>query len=187
MRYGGRSAWNKTMKVISIVCVGIIVIAALVYSFSQRPRRGERINEQWETTNGTFKVRVTAFAEENGGFVGGAYYVFETSATGSDIWREIMTVRLDDPLPIPRDQVNFVTDQVGHAFMLYNYSVTVDGGVTWSVWYGPKDLPRWRDTRANIEKAQILPDGTGTMTLRSSTDQAAPELHTNDYGRHWNR
>jgi len=174
------------MKIISIVCVGIIAIAALVYSFSQRPRRGERVNEQWETTNQTFKVRVTAYAEENGGFVGGAYYVFEASATGSDIWREIMTVRHDDAVKIPREQVNFVTDQVGYAFMLYNYGVTVDGGSTWFVWYAPKDLQHWRDTRANLEKVQILPDGTGTMRLRSSTDQAAPELHTNDYGLHWN-
>jgi hypothetical protein len=70
--------------------------------------------------------------------------------------------------------------------MLYNYGVTVDGGASWFVWYAPNDLSHWRDTRANIEKVQIVPDGTGTMRLRSSPDQAAPELHTIDYGRHWN-
>jgi hypothetical protein len=144
------------------------------------------VNEQWETSNRTFKIRVTAYAEENGGFVGGAYYVFQSAKTDSDSWQEIMTVRHDDPVKIPREQVTFVSDQIGYAFMLYNYGVTVDGGATWFVWNAPKDLPHWRDTRANIEEIQILPDGTGRMRLRSSTDQAAPELHTNDYGQHWN-
>ena len=93
-----------------------------------------------------------------------------------------MTVRHDDPVKIPREQVRFISDQVGYVFMLYHYGVTVDGGVTWFVWYAPKDLPNWRQTRPTIDNIRLLPDGTGTMALRSSTDQPAPELHTSDFG-----
>ena len=62
----------------------MLAIAGLIYTFSQRPRRGERVNEQWETSNKNFTIRVTAYAEENGGFVGGAYYVFQSSPAGSN-------------------------------------------------------------------------------------------------------
>ena len=172
------------MKLITIIFIGLLITAGLVYSLSQRPLMGREI-ERWETTNHTIKIRVTAHPEEGGGFVGGAYYVFQSAREGEVNWREIMTVR-HDPIKIPREGVKFIGDQVGYVFMLYNYGVTVDGGVTWYVWRAPQDLPNWRQTRANIDDVRIFPDGTGIMTLRSSTDQVAPELHTNDYGKHWN-
>lgn len=174
------------MKIIIIIFIAILVILGIAYSLSQRhPRIGQREIERWETANDTFRIRVTAHPEENGGVVGGAYYVFWCVREGEANWREIMTVRHDDPVKIPREQVRFISDQVGYVFMLYNYAVTVDGGITWFVWYGPEDLPHWRQTRANIDNVRILPDGTGTMALKSSTDLAAPELHTKDYGKHW--
>jgi hypothetical protein len=174
------------MKIISIIFIGIIVIAGTVCGYSQRPRMGQREIERWEITNHTFRIRVTAYPEENGWFIAGAYYVFQCTRVTDGNWREIMTVRHDDPVKIPREQVRFVSDQVGYVFMLYNYAVTVDGGATWSVWYAPKDLPGWRAMRADIDDVQILRDGSGRMRLRSATDQPAPELHTTDYGKHWN-
>jgi hypothetical protein len=153
--------------------------------FFARPRKSEKVIEAWETTNEKFKVRVTAYAEENGGFVPGAYYVFESSPARSNAWREIMTLRHDDPVKIPREQVRFVNDKVGYAFMVYDYAVTTDGGVSWFVWNIVKDLPNWLHNRPSINDIRIAPDGSGTMTLTSFTNQEAPSLKTDDYGRHW--
>jgi hypothetical protein len=172
------------MKPMSLILFGLIAVVVIMCARSQGSRMSHREIERWETTNNTFKIRVTAHPEE-GGFVGGAYYVFQSAGGGGDEWREIMVVHHDDPVKIPRKQVRFVGDQIGYVFMLYNYGVTLDGGVTWSVWYAPTDMAQWRYTRANIQDVEILPDGTGTMRLRTSTDSAAPELHTTDYGKHW--
>lgn len=174
------------MRFMPIILVGIAIIAVVTCAHSQGSRMGQREIERWETTNNRFKIRVIAHPEE-GGFVGGAYYVFQSTGTDNDNWHEIMIVHHDDPVKIPREQIRFVSDRVGYVFMLYNYAVTLDDGITWSVWYAPSDLPQWRDTRANIENVQILPDGTGTMSLRTSTDEKAPELYTSDYGKHWQR
>lgn len=151
-----------------------------------KPRRGDKINERWETRNETFKVRVTAYAEENGGFVGGAYYVFESTPLGSDTWREIMTFRHDDPVPIPREHVRFVNDRVGYVFMVYKYAVTTDGGATWQTWDIVGDLPEWQNNRAAIKDVKISENGVGVMSLNPFSDRPkVTELFTKDYGRHW--
>ncbi|MBA2340615.1 MAG: hypothetical protein H0V88_09480 [Pyrinomonadaceae bacterium] len=80
------------------------------------PSKGERL-ETWETTNTPFKIRVDRHAEANGGFVPGAYYVFQSAAADSDQWHEIMTFRHDDPVDIPREQVRFANDRVAYVFM----------------------------------------------------------------------
>lgn len=172
----------RKRKALQVTAV-LVILGCAVY-FLLMPRRGDII-ETWETTNGTFKVRVTAYSEKNTfPALGGAYYVFQSAAVGSGEWSEIMTVRHDDPLEIPRDQVRLISDKIGYAFMLYDYAVTTDGGASWSVW-NVSDLPDWRRTRANIKDVRLTPDGTGTMSLTSSADQKAPELHTINYGRHW--
>lgn len=151
-----------------------------------RARQGQKINERWEVRNNTFRIRVTAYAEENGGFVGGAYYVFESAPVSLDDWHEIMIVRHDDPVPIPREQVRFVNGQTGYVFMMYQYAVTTDGGVTWSTWKITEKLPNWRRNRAAIEDVRIAPNGTGTMILMPFTDRPkVTKLYTKDYGRHW--
>lgn len=173
-------------KIFSKVILACIVIAlASGCDIFSRPRQGRKINGRWEGSNNIFKVRVTAYAEEGGGFVAGAYYIFESAAVGSDNWREVMTVRHDDPVEIPREQVRFVSDQIGYAFMLYKYAVTTDGGTTWSVWDATRDLPYWQRTRAAIKEVRLVSDGTGMMSLTSFTNEEAPELYTEDYGLHW--
>jgi hypothetical protein len=153
-----------------------------------KPRRGEKINERWETSNEIFKLRVTSYAEENGGFVGGAYYVFESASVGSDEWRKIMTFRHDDPIPIPRDQVRFLRDKTAYVFMGWMYAVTIDGGSSWFVWDARKDLPNWQCCNYRLIKSVwIAADGAGTMTLNPIPQRPGevPEVHTEDYGRHW--
>lgn len=148
----------------------------------KRPRQSEKINEQAEFSNDVFKIRVTAYAEQNAGFVGGAYYVFDSAPIGSNNWQRIVTVRHDDPIPIPHQQIRFVSDKVGYVFMIWTYAVTTDAGATWKVWDAFKDLPQLQD-HPPIEGVRIESDGTGKMTFRDS--KAAPDLHTKDYGNHW--
>lgn len=161
----------------------LIVLCGVVACQS---RRGQ-ITDTWETANKTFKVRVRRYAEDNGGFVAGAYYVFESAPLGSENWAQIMTFRHDDPVEIPREQVRFVNDQIGYAFMVYKYAVTVDAGRTWFTWYAVKDLPDWRLTRPVIDNVEIDPDGKGIMMLTqlATRSKGAAVLRTLDYGRHW--
>ncbi len=90
------------------------------------PSVGERL-ETWETTNTPFKIRIDRHAQANGNyFVPGAYYVFQSAASGSDQWREITTFRFDDPIDIPRNQVRFANEKVAYVFMIDMYAVTQD-------------------------------------------------------------
>lgn len=169
-----------------IVLACAVIALAIGCDLISKPRKGTKINERWETSNNVFKIRVTAYAEENGGFVGGAYYVFESAPVQSDSWREIMTYRHDDPDPIPRDQVRFVKDKIGYVFMVYKYAVTTDGGATWQAWDIVEDLPNWKNNRAAIKDVKIGEDGIGVMSLTPFSDRPKlTELFTKDYGRHW--
>ncbi|HEV2664040.1 MAG TPA: hypothetical protein VG324_03975, partial [Blastocatellia bacterium] len=110
--------------------MGTIALVALATVSCSYP--GE-IRETYETSNHAFRVRVNSHAEKNGGFVGGAYYVFQSAQIGSDRWRDIMVFRHDDPDPIPRDQIRFVYESTGYVFMGWMYAVTTDKGASWSV------------------------------------------------------
>lgn len=171
------------IPLIAVICM---VVAYCGVAFACHSQRGQ-VTDTWETANRSFKVRVKRYAEENGGFIAGAYYIFESAPVGSDNWSEVMTFRHDDPVEIPRDQVRFVNDEVGYVFMVYKYAVTIDGGRTWFTWYAVKDLPDWRNARPVIDDVQVDPLGIGRMklTLVASESARATTLHTTDYGRHW--
>jgi hypothetical protein len=152
------------------------------------PRMG-KVSETWETTNKIFKIRVTRRTEENGGFVAGAYYVFQSAVAGSDEWKDIMVFRHDDPNPIPREQIQFVDNLVGYIFMGWVYAITTDGGQTWFVWDAKRDLPNWECCNYSlIKEVNLAHDGTGTMMLNTIPGRQGevPKLYTRDYGRHWN-
>src|SRR5437588_13061211 len=87
------------------------------------PKRGEVI-ERWQTGNKTFNIRITMYNERPAipGF-GGAYYAFDSATIGSDRWKQILTFRHDAPVDLPRNQVRFVSDQVGYIFMGWMYAV----------------------------------------------------------------
>jgi hypothetical protein len=163
-----------------------VVVVVVGREFTSKPQQGAKIIESCELDNKSFRVSVVAYAEENGGFVPGAYYVFRSSRLRSDTWREIMTVRHDDPDPIPRDQIRFLNEQIGYVFMVYKYAVTTDAGENWFVWDITKEFPDWRQNRAYIKDVRIESAGSGTMTLIPVLQpHGALELHTSDYGRHW--
>lgn len=167
---------------------GIVVAAMWPLALMLLPPRVGALVETWKTSNGTIQIRVDQHNEENGGFVPGAYYVFRSAPAGSDAWRDIMTFRHDDPVPIPRDQVRFVNDRVAFVFMGWMYAVTADGGATWSVWDAGNDLPNWQCCNYRlITNVHLNADGTGTMTLTPIQDRRGevPQLRSNDFGRHW--
>src|SRR5580765_7386226 len=94
--------------------------------------RGKLV-DKWETANQTFKIRITEYQENKTWFgLPGYYHVFESAVVGSADWQEVMNVRTDDPVGIPREQTAFVNDRVGYVFMGQNYAVTIDGGRSWS-------------------------------------------------------
>ncbi len=129
-------AFNRR-KVLQITA-GLVVLGCAAYLLFL-PRRGKVI-ETWQTGNNSFRLRVTAYNEKNTfPALGGGYYVFESAPVSSDQWKEIMTFRHDDPIAIPKDQVRFLSDQVGYVFMGWLYAVTTDGGHSWSLWDASKD------------------------------------------------
>ena len=154
--------------------------------FVTGPKQGP-VFESWETSGQTLQIRVESHPEQNA-IVGGAYYVFRFAPKGSDAWRDIMTFRHDDPVPIPRDSVRFVDDQTAFVFMGWMYAVTTDGGASWSVWDAGRDLPNWQCCNYGlITDVNVHPDGSGTMVLNPITNRRGevPQLHTKDFGRHW--
>src|SRR5437588_8067284 len=150
------------------------------------PGPSDKILETWEFRRGERRVVVTAYAEKNS-FVPGAYYSFE-AIDGSNNRREIMTFRHDDPVPINKNGIAFLNDDIGYVFMGWMYAVTTDGGSSWHVWSADKDLPGWECCNYRlIQDVHIAPDGTGRMILNPIPHRRGevPELHTTDYGRHW--
>lgn len=173
------------MKVIATVILCLTFAGFVGCDLLSRQHQSKKINEIWETSNRVLKIRITSYAEENGGFVPGAYYVFEAVRLDSAKWQEVMTFRHDDPVPIPKDQVRFVNDQTAYFFMVYKYAITTDGAKTWFVRDIVTDLPDWQQHRPSIKDVRIASDGSGTMELTSSTNEQARPLRTKDYGRHW--
>lgn len=151
------------------------------------PRPGD-VFETYQNSNDTFKVQIVARNERNGFPVGGAYYTFRSAPVGSDNWHDIMTFRHDDPVAIPNDQFRFIDNQIAYGFMGWMYTVTVDGGKSWSVWDAKKDLPNWQCCNYGlIKQVTITSEGQGTMIFKviDASRGEVPELQTTDYGRHW--
>jgi hypothetical protein len=175
------------------VLVTIVLAAALVLIYSLTlggcPHRGKAF-EQWQTTSGPFRIRITAYEEDGRSFSASRpFYVFETDSIGPEDWREIMITQDESRPPIPREQVRFVNDQIGYVYMGSKCGVTTDGGKTWSIWDAGKTLPKslLYDYRG-IRQVSIANNGIGTMQLERAPQSRGDwqDLYTSDYGYHWN-
>lgn len=174
------------MRILILFITMVLGASIWVIGHFYQGTRG-KIVEQWETANATFRVRVTAY-KEKALIVPGAIYVFQSSPMACEKWQEIMALQFDDPVPIPREQVRFVADRIGYAFMGETYAVTTDGGHTWTLWNSEMALNDRVDVLSrSIEKVDIKTDGAGIMQLYEHPSQKgrAPTLRTQDYGRHW--
>lgn len=143
--------------------------------------------ESWQTSNSQFRIRVEAF-HECCGFVPGGYYTFYSSPIGSDNWQEITTFRHDDPIPIRRDQVRFVNEDVAFVFMGSMFASTNDTGKSWIIWDGCKQVTAIQMCNyEGIKAVDLLSNGTGTMTVNPNGPERLPLpiLRTEDFGLTW--
>lgn len=126
-------------------------------------------------SNGRFVIRVERHAEDFGGLLPGAYYIFKSAPIGSREWQNIMTVRRDDPLDILEDQVRFVNADIGYVFMGAQFAVTTDGGRSWVK----------RESATAIEDISLTHNGTGAMKIYGGVRSGPREFCTPDYGKTW--
>ena len=142
--------------------------------------------DKWEVANEKFRIRITGY--EEGSWTGGAKYIFQSASVGAEDWREITSLREDNPVMIPRNQVRFVNEQIGYFFMTWTCAVTTDSGSTWHVWNLEKDLPNWECCNYGIiRNVSINPNGTGRMELGGTNQPELQELRTTNFGQNWSK
>jgi hypothetical protein len=170
-----------------------VVLAFLVGvtlgSVACEPRPG-KLREQWQRTNGAFQVRVEVFDEGNKAhlFEPGCHVRLAVAPAGTAQWSQFSNAYYSHCDVDLKDRVRFVGAKTGYVFMQWWYSVTTDGGKTWSTWNVPAHLPgRAYDNPRLIESVTLGPDGKGTMTLNpdGTADKARLTLTTDDFGREW--
>ncbi len=168
--------------------LGALGILALS-SIACEPRPG-KLREQWEQSNGTFRVRVELYGEGNAAhfFDPGCHLRLSSAPAGSDRWRGFGNAyfsRCDQDL---KDRVRFVNDRTAYVFVQWWYSVTTNGGQQWSTWDVAAHLQgRVFYNPRLIEQVVINPDGTGTMTLNPAGVKSKQRLtlHTENFGLEW--
>lgn len=98
-----------------------------------------------------------------------------------------MTTSTDDDVPIPRDQIRFISNQAAYIFMSDKYAITTNGGLSWFVWRTEDGLTQMKyPGQFFIKDVSLKEDGQGTLVLASrSSDTAAPALQTSDFGHSW--
>jgi len=147
----------------------------------------KKITETFEIANDNLKINVIAYDLLMDAEPSSKYYTFSSLQGDEGDLKAVFTVRLDQPVSIPRGQVRIVNDEVALVFMGWMYAVTIDGGKSWNIWDGESELGDWQCCDPTlIQDVKISSDGIGIMTLKLSIQQYLT-LHTNDYGVHWNR
>ena len=143
--------------------------------------------DPYESNDGTqFWIRVTEHPEiKKLSFIAGAYYVFESGSSESGPWKNIMTVHLDDPDPIPTSNVVFVNSRMGYVFLYDKLAVTTDAGLTWSSWELAQGNKDWKPKNAIIRSVLLANDGTGVLKAEIFASGNVVSLHTEDFGRNW--
>jgi hypothetical protein len=173
---------------LSSLAIFLGLCGMLTFFSCASPAPAKHPTEVAEIPGAVFTVRVSAFPEEHGGFVRGAYYRFESFPSGGKSWVSAMEFRHDDPVPIPRQDVKFLTPKSAYAFMGWKYAVTTDGGNHWHVWNAEKDLAGWQCCNYRlIKEVELDQNGSGKMLLRPIPGRPGevPKLVTSDFGWHW--
>ena len=163
--------------------LGICVTALVTLGCTSQEKS---ILDRWQTSNAVFEIRVTEYEEKHFP-LSKFHYVFQANRRGSTEWREIMTARTDDDLPIPREQIRFLNDQTAYVFMADKYAITTNGGNSWSVWEANKATANLEyPGQSFIKDVNLKPDGGGTLVLvLHSTNKQVKQLRTDDFGHSW--
>ncbi len=150
-----------TLSLAFIVAISLLTFGPRLLG---RPHPAKHAREVVEIPGPEFAVRISAFPEENGGPVAGAYYRFESLPSSSKNWVTSMEFRHDDPVPIPRENVRFMPPKSAYVFMGWKYAVTTDGGEHWRLWNAETDLAGWRCCNYGlIQQVELEQNGAGKM------------------------
>ncbi len=183
----------KAKPIILTLAVTFGIGAYLTYQYHWLLRfPGDRgaAYDTWETSNKNFKIRMTAYFEE-GIYMPGAFYTFETAPIGSNGWRQFKAFRGDDAIPLSdlNGRFHFLSDQTAYFYMADEYIVTTDSGRNWSVW---KPYLASFDDRGlywTITEVNVAPDGNGRALLEAYDEETGKlvslEAATPDFGRSW--
>jgi hypothetical protein len=165
----------------------LIISICLVVLFGPGCQSQDRpILDHWETNAPAFALRITEYQEKQ--FPLSKFsYVFEARPTGSDKWNEIMTAITDDDVPIPREQVRFVSDRVAFLFMTDKYAITTNGGHSWSIWKANEQISNLGYSgQFFIKEVFVNPEGSGTLDAASrSANKKDVQFRTEDFGHSW--
>lgn len=139
--------------------------------------------ESYLASNGAFSIDVRTF-QENSQFLPGMLYVYY-SIEDDGTRTEILRFRVDDPGPIRKESVVFVSDRVAFISIGWIFASTSDGGETWAIWDAAKNLDGWECCSPQIGSVSIRTDGRGEMTLIGNSPEKSFVLQTDNYGRNW--
>ena len=169
-----------------IICLATLILVKywVVIDLFILPSKGQQF-ETWQTQNELFQLRVDAFHEKHS-IEAGTYFTFSSAPVGSDDWKQIMTFRYDGPIEIPKNQVHFVSADVGFVFMGWMFASTNDAGKNWQTWNACNKATLDICNYGGIQKVDLSPTGSGTMTINPWTEPPLPLLQTEDFGRTWN-
>jgi hypothetical protein len=104
--------------------------------------------------------------------------------------RIIFNIRLDKSVPLPVNQVVFLTDKILYVYLGWMFTMTTDVGKTWRLWDAEKDLPGWKCCDSGlIKEVNISKQGTGEMIIKPDPNDPGnyTHLHTDDFGQHWRK
>ena len=176
---------RRTLVLIALVVIGlggVITLNALAE---------DKEYDQHEIANQQFRIRIKAY-KEKAVFLPGVYFIFQSAPVEIDKWRDVVTVKGDEPWPVRPQQLGFVAPDTGYGFIGGYYMVTRDAGANWSIWradknVGSEDYLRRYNLAPFIEEVELSADGNGRMRLHKyfNAREQGPDLHTADFGLHW--
>ena len=171
-------------------CLLITLVSMLSIGSSGCEPRPGKLKERWELSNETFRIRVEVFDEGNKAhmFEPGCHIALSSAPIGSGPWRQFGRAYFSQCDQETKDRVRFVNPRVAYVFLQWWYTVTVDGGASWSTWDVAAHLPGQAFYNPRLIKTvSIAADGAGTMTLnREGTAQKIPlTLVTSNFGVAW--
>ena len=175
---------TKVALLVMLGCLSVLVAVfwplLCVFLPGQHPGA---VTDSWRLPGEAFDLRLDQRRENCGGFVPGSYSVFLARQAGGE-WRDVVTFRHDDPVPIPSNQVVVVNSRVAYFYVGWVCAATSDGAQSWSVWDARREVPQIPCCPYGlIENVRIDGDGVGTMTLDPA--RGLPSLTTTDFGRTW--